>query len=78
MRLLADFESRRGCYLGMIWALEAGVSPRSSKLILSSKRGCYLGMRGRGLSTRLPADSEDQERLLPGHERPWPLYEAAS
>jgi hypothetical protein len=35
-------------------------------------------MRGRGLSTRLPADSEAQERLLPGHEWPWPLYEAAS
>jgi hypothetical protein len=46
------------------------VSLRGCQLILRPRRGCYLGMRGLSLSARLPADSEAQERLLPGHERP--------
>ncbi len=46
--------------------------------MVDGRRGCYLGMSGRGLSTRLPTDSEAQKKLLPGHKRPWSLYEAAN
>ncbi len=61
------------------WAWEAMASLRGCKLILMPKTGCYLGTRARcDLSRRLPTYSKAKKRLLPRHERPWPLYEAAS